>query len=155
MGMNTGPERGFIAAPEARAGGEAVSEEAWKREHENDVSLGPLAKDGEKLMASLEAGCMVGILSKNEVMYTLIYEGMYRCFIHPLGAEEGRQKAFPMDEEHRAVIKNLANLADQMFEIQYHEGMHPMGVMFAAEQGIIEFLDMIGELPAADHDFMA
>ena len=123
--------------------------------HENDVSLGPLAKSGDKLMASLEAGHMVGILSKNEVMYTFIYRGMYRCFIHPLGGEEGRQKAMPMDERHRAVIKNLADLADQLFEIRYHEGMHPMGVMVAAEQGIIEFLDMIGELPVADHDFMA
>lgn len=134
---------------------EHEEQKSENQKHENDVSLGPLAKDGEKLMASLEAGHMVGILSKNEVMYTLIHEGMYRCFIHPLGAEEGRQKAFPMDEAHRAVIKNLADLADQMFEIRYHAGMHPMGVMFAAEQGIIEFLDMIGELPAADHDFMA
>lgn len=136
-------------------GGVFVSEqEKTEQGHENNVSLGPLAKDGEKLMASLEAGHMVGILSKEEVMYTFIYQGMYRCFIHPLGAEEGRQKAFPMDEEHRAVMKNLANLADQLFEIQYHEGMHPMGVMFAAEQGIVEFLDMIGQLPMADHDFM-
>ena len=30
-----------------------------------------------------------------------------------------------------------------------------MGVMVAAEQGIIEFLDLIGQLPAEDHDFMA
>lgn len=142
--------------PGAVLGGVLVSEnETMEQDHENDVSLGPLAKDGEKLMACLEAGHMAGILSKNEVMYTFIHQGMYRCFIHPLGAEEGRQKAFPMDEEHRAVIKNLASLADQIFEIQYQEGMHPMGVMVAAEQGIIEFLDMIGELPVEDHDFMA
>ena len=133
----------------------SMSEQNPEQGRENDVSLGPLAKDGEKMMASLEAGHMVGILSKSEVMYTFIHRGMYRCFIHPLGAEEGRQKAFPMDTEHRAVIKNLANLADQLFEIRYHEGMHPMGVMVAAEQGIIEFLDMIGELPAEDFDFMA
>lgn len=96
---------------------------------------GPLAKDGEKLMACLEAGHMVSILSKNEVLYALSTRGCDRCFIHPLGAEEGRQKAFPMDEEHRAVIKNLANLADQLFEIQFGPDMHPMGVMVAAEQG--------------------
>lgn len=125
------------------------------QEREDKVSLAPLAKDGEKLMACLEAGYMAGILSKNEVLYAFIHQGMYRCFIHPLGAEEGRQKAFPMDEEHRAVIKNLAGLADQLFEIRYGPGMHPMGVMVAAEQGIIEFLDMIGQLPAEDHDFMA
>ena len=35
-------------------------------EQEDKVSLAPLAKDGEKLMACLEAGHMVGILSKNE-----------------------------------------------------------------------------------------
>lgn len=133
-----------------------MSEDILREEgHENDVSLGPLAKDGDKMMASLEKGNMIGILSNGEVMYTFIHQGLYRCFIHPLGAEEGRQKAFPMDTKHRAVIKNLADLADQLFEIQYHEGMHPMGVMFAAEQGIVEFLDMIGQLPMADHDFMA
>ena len=125
------------------------------REQQDKVSLAPLAKDGDKLMACLEAGHMAGILSKNEVLYAFIYQGMYRCFIHPLGAEEGRQKAFPMDEAHRAVIKNLAGLADQLFEIQYGPDMHPMGVMVAAEQGIIEFLDMIGQLPVEDHDFMA
>ena len=125
------------------------------QEQEDRVSLAPLAKDGEKLMACLEAGHMAGILSKSEVLYAFIHQGMYRCFIHPLGAEEGRQKAFPMDEAHRAVIKNLADLADQLFEIRYGPDMHPMGVMVAAEQGIIEFLDMIGQLPVEDHDFMA
>lgn len=123
--------------------------------HENDVQLGPLEKDGEKMMARLESGQMIGILSKTEVMYVFLLNGAYQCFIHPLGAPEGRRKAFPRDEEHRAVVKNLANLADQLFEITYQPDMHPMGVMVAAERGIIAFLDMIGQLPAEDHDFMA
>ncbi len=128
--------------------------EAAEVGHENDISLSPLAKDGEKMMARLEAGHMIAILSKNEVLYTFIDRG-YQCFIHPLDAQEGRRKTFPQDEKHRAVIKNLADLADQIFDIEYQAGMHPMGVMVAAERGIIRFLDMIGALPAEDHDFMA
>ncbi|MCI8538948.1 MAG: hypothetical protein HFF18_09855 [Oscillospiraceae bacterium] len=123
--------------------------------HENDVRLGPLEKDGEKMMSRLESGSMIGILSKSEVMYVFRLNGDYQCFIHPLGAPEGRRKALPGDEEHRAVVKNLAALADQLFEIEYQPDMHPMGVMEAAERGIIEFLDMIGQLPVEDHDFMA
>ena len=122
--------------------------------HDNDVRLGPLEKDGEKMMARLEAGSMIGILSNNEVMYCYI-DRDYQCFIHPLDAPEGRRKSFPRDDANRALIKNLANLADQIFEIEYKKGMHPLGVMQAAERGIINFLDMIGELPAEDHDFMA
>ena len=125
-----------------------------ERDHENDVRLGPLEKNGDKMMDRLEAGSMIAILSKNEVMYTFLDQD-YQCFIHPLDAPEGRRKTFPRDEEHRAVIKNLAHLADQIFEIEYQPGMHPMGVMVAAERGIIRFLDMIGQLPAEDHDFMA
>lgn len=123
-------------------------------EHENDVRLGPLEKNGDKMMARLDEGSMIAILSQNEVMYTFL-DREYHCFIHPLDAPEGRHKSFPRDEEHRAVIKNLASLADQIFEIEYHPGMDRMGVMVAAERGIIRFLDMIGQLPAEDHDFMA
>lgn len=123
--------------------------------HANDIQLGPLAKDGEKLIAALEKGNMVAILSKSEVMYTFLRQGAYQCYIHPLDAPEGRCRSFPRDTEHRAVIKNLANLADQLFEVEFQKGMDPMGVMVAAERGIISFLDMIGQLPVEDHDFMA
>ena len=132
-----------------------MNEKNPQTDHQNDVCLSPLEKDGDKMMESINAGNMVGILSGNEVMYTFIYNGQYRCFIHKFDAEDGRQKAFPMDEAHKAVIKNLANLADELFEIQYHKGMHPMGVMFAAEQGIIRYLDVTGKLPVEDIDFMA
>ena len=123
-------------------------------EHRDDVRIGPLEKNGDKLLRALEAGSMVAVLSKNEVMYTYLDQG-YQCWIHPLDAPEGRRKTLPRDEKHRAVIKNLAELSDQLFEIEFAPGMHPMGVMVAAERGIIRFLDMIGRLPAEDHDFMA
>ena len=126
---------------------------AQQEKKPDQISLGPLAKDGDKLLASLEKGNMVAILSGMEIMYTLL-RGDYLCYIHPIGAEEGRAKRLPQNEQCRAVVKNLANLADQLFEVEFDQGMDVMGVMQAAENGIVAFLDSIGQLPADDVDFM-
>ena len=120
---------------------------------EQKISLGPLAKDGEKLIASLEKGNMVAILSGGEIMYTVLRVD-YLCYIHPIGAEEGRAKRLPRTTENRAIVKNLAELADQLFEVEFDRSMNIMGVMQAAENGIVAFLDSIGQLPADDVDFM-
>ena len=130
---------------------------AYKPEpgHENDVRIGPLEKKGEKMMRSIEAGKMVGVLSGNEVMYTFVYRNMYECFIHPLAAEEGRHKAFEINDVHRAMIKSLADNCDQLFVLGFGPDMHFLGVIVAAEQGILFFLVSIGQLPIEDHDFMA
>ena len=53
------------------------------------------------------------------------------------------------------MLKNLPSAADQLFEIIFKPGMDYMGVMVAAETGIIRFLDYIGALPVEDTDFMA
>ena len=126
---------------------------AQQEKKADQISLGPLAKDGDKLLASLEKGNMVAILSGMEIMYTLL-RGDYLCYIHPIGAEEGRAKRLPQNEQCRAVVKNLANLADQLFEVEFDRSMDVMGVMQAAENGIVAFLDSIGQLPADDVDFM-
>lgn len=120
---------------------------------EQKISIGPLAKDGEKLITSLEKGNMVAILSGAEIMYTLLRVD-YLCYIHPIGAEEGRAKRLPRTPENRAIVKNLAELADQLFEVEFDRSMNVMGVMQAAENGIVAFLDSIGQLPADDIDFM-
>ncbi|MDD6024194.1 MAG: hypothetical protein PUC06_08185 [Oscillospiraceae bacterium] len=122
-------------------------------EPQKKITIGPLERDGEKLIHSLEKGNMVAILSKAEIMYTLL-RGDYLCYIHPIGAEEGRAKRLPNTEECRAVVKNLSGLADQLFEVEFELGMDTMGVMQAAENAIVAFLDSIGELPAEDIDFM-
>jgi hypothetical protein len=96
---------------------------------------------------------MVAILSKAEIMYTLL-KGDYLCYIHPIGAPEGRAKRLPKTPECRAVVKHLADLADQLFEVEFQPEMDVMGVMQAAETGIVNFLDSIGQLPADDVDFM-
>lgn len=117
------------------------------------ISIGPLEKNGEKLIAALEKGNMVAILSGMEIMYTLL-RGDYLCYIHPIGSEEGRAKRFPRDTQHRAVVKNLAELADQLFEVEYEKHMDVMSVMATAETAILNFLDSIGQLPVEDFDFM-
>lgn len=117
------------------------------------IQISPLQKDGEALIGALEKGHMVAVLSKGEILYAFL-EQQYLCYIHPLGSEEGRCKRFPKTEQSRAVIKNLAELADQLFEVEYESYMHHLGVMASAEQGIVEFLDSIGQMPASDFDFM-
>lgn len=120
---------------------------------EEKVELGLLPKDPDRLMEVLEQGGMAAVLSGSEVMY-VFDDGHYQCFIHPLDADEGRRKTFEKDEPGRAVIRNLANLCDQLFQITYDKSMHYMGVMVAAERGIINYLDVTGQLPADDVDFM-
>ena len=130
-------------------------DEKPRKDRKNDVEIGPLASDGDKLIASIRAGNMVAVLSGMEVMYTFLYRGRYQCFIHPLDAQEGRHKDWAVNERNTAMLKNLTAVADQLFEIKFGAQMDFMGVMVAAERGIIGFLDSIGRLPAEDYDFMA
>ena len=121
--------------------------------HANDIRLSLLEKDGEKLIAALEAGNMAAILSEMEIMYIFLDNG-YCCYIHPLGEDEGRAKRLPRSSECRAVVKNLAGLADQIFVAEFKKGMDVMGIMQAAETGILAFLQATGQMPAEDVDFM-
>ena len=123
-------------------------------DHTNDVRLRLMAKEGDRLLRALSNGKMVGVLSGMEIMYVFAFRDQYLCFIHKMDAEEGRRKSFPIDERNTAMIKNLASAADQLFEITPKPDMHPIGVMVAAEKGIISYLDHTGQLPAEDVDFM-
>ena len=123
-------------------------------DHSNDVRIGPLGKDGEKMMKSIERGNMIAVLSGTEIMYVFLYRNQYQCFIHPIGAEEGRHRAWDRSERNRAMLKNLDSAADQLFEIEFGKEMDFMGVMVAAERGIYNFLCTIGETPGEDVDFM-
>lgn len=122
--------------------------------HKNDVRIGPLEKSGSKLLKSVEDGNMVAIVSGTEIMYTFIFRNMYQCFIHPMDSEDGRFKSFPVNERNTAMIKNLDSTADHLFEIEFDKNMDMIGVMVAAEPGIINYLDMTGNLPGQDMDFM-
>ena len=98
---------------------------------------------------------MIAILSGMEIMYVILYRNEYRCFIHKFDAEEGRQKAFDRSARNRAMINNLNSAADQVFEVGFNKDMDFMGVMVTAEKAIISYLDMTGQLPAEDMDFMS
>lgn len=123
-------------------------------DHSRDVRLRLMEKDGDKLIRALSNAKMVGVLSGMEVMYVFVFRDQYQCFIHKFDAEEGRRKSFPVDERNTAMMKNLTAAADQIFEITPKADMDPIGVMVAAERGIISYLDMTGQLPAEDVDFM-
>ena len=125
-----------------------------RNDHSNDVRLRLMDMDGDKLIRALSNAKMVGILSGQEIMYIFVFRDQYQCFIHKLDAEEGRRRGFPVDERNTAMIKNLTSAADRLFEITPKPDMDPMGVMVAAERGIISYLDMTGQLPADDVDFM-
>ena len=125
-----------------------------RNNHANDIELRPMEKDGEKMLEAIKNGSMIAVLSGTEIMYTFLYRGAYQCFIHKMDAEEGRCKSWPVDERNTAMIKNLPSAADKLFEIIQKPGMHYMGVMVAAEKGIISYLDATGQLPADDYDFM-
>ena len=134
-----------------------MAEEKQSRQRKKDkpeVELGPLGKEKGKILNSLQAGNMVAVLSGMELMYVYPLNGDYHCFIHPLDSEEGRHKAFEVNERNSAMLDNLYSAADALFEICFEPGLNLMGVMVTAERGIIGYLDMTGNLPARDMDFM-
>jgi len=126
-----------------------------RNNHASDVQLSPMAKDGTKFIEILGKGEMGAVVSGMEIMYVFVFRDAYQCFIHKMDAEEGRRKSWPVNERNTAMMKNLPAAADHMFEIVPKPDMHPMGVMVAAEKGIIAYLDATGQLPAEDADFMS
>lgn len=132
-----------------------VLERTDKRSNEKKIQLSFFNKKDDKITEVLEKGKMVAVLSGMEIMYVIIFRNEYRCFIHKFDAEEGRQKAFSRNSRNTAMLNNLDSAADQLFVVEYEEGMDIMGVMVAAEKGIISYLDHTGQLPAEDMDFMS
>ena len=63
------------------------SRERDRREnHDNDVELRPLEKDGGKLLETLESGKIVAVQSGLEIMYVLAIRHNFQCFIHKMDA---------------------------------------------------------------------
>ena len=125
-----------------------------RRKREREIELGPLGKEKGKIIASLKAGKMVAVLSGMELMYIFLLRGQYHCFIHKMDAEDGRRKSWPVNERNTAMLDNLYSAADALFEVRFHPDMDLLGIMATAEKGIIGYLDMTGNLPAEDMDFM-
>jgi hypothetical protein len=129
-------------------------DEKRRRRKRGELEIGPLGKDKGKIVKSLEEGNMVAVLSGMEIMYIFLLNKQYHCFIHKMDAEEGRRKSYPVNERNTAMLDGLHSAADALFEVVYEEDMDKMGVMVTAEKAIIGYLDMTGNLPAEDMDYM-
>ena len=116
-------------------------------------AMTPKRKPG--FWSTLSKQWQLAIMSVPMLLYVFLFNNAYQCFIHKMDAEEGRRKSWPINERNTAMMKNLPAAADHMFEIVPKPEMHPMGVMVAAEKGIISYLDITGQLPAEDMDFMS
>jgi hypothetical protein len=100
------------------------------------IDLNMLARDGDALLAALARGEIVAARSKEHFLYILTANECFQLFSHTTGAASGGKKNFPIDEKHRAVIKNLANVADDLYTIGFDAGMDLYGVMASAEEAI-------------------
>ena len=143
-----------IIVPEHQQWGNVFMETERRDRRKRDIELGPLGREKGKIIASVDAGNMVAVLSGMELMFVFRQHEQYHCFIHKFDAEDGRHKAFPVNERNTAMMDNLHSAADALFEIKYEADMDRLGVMVTAETGIIRYLDMTGNLPAEDMDFM-
>ena len=132
----------------------AKRERTDRRSNEDKIELSFLDKEKDSITDSLKQGNMVAVLSGMEIMYVVLLRDMYRCMIHMFDAEDGRHKSFEVNDRNTAMLNNLNSAADQIFQIRYDKKMDLMGVMVTAERGIISYLDMTGQLPAEDVDFM-
>jgi hypothetical protein len=105
-----------------------------------------LARDGDALFDALDRGEIVAARSKTHFLYILAANECFQLFSHTTGATSGGKKSFPIDEKHRAVVKNLATVADDLYAIGFTAGMDLYGVMASAEEAICADADGDGDI---------
>ena len=120
-----------------------------------NINLDLLPKDGERVLSELADGNMVVMRSKNEFMYILDFDSQFHMFSHTPGAPGGGQRQFPKDEKYTATVRNLATISDAVYMVEFDKGLNLYGVMYTAEEAILEMFP--GEDRDADAviDFMA
>ncbi|WP_094603121.1 hypothetical protein SPSIL_052050 [Sporomusa silvacetica DSM 10669] len=121
---------------------------------ENIVNLNILPKEGDKIMKVLADGNMVVARSKNDFLYILKFDDEYHLFSHSPGSPRGSQKRFPKDEKYTAIIRNLANLADYLFMVEFNKDLNIYGVMCSAEEGILNMFPGDDRDADADIEFV-
>ena len=103
-----------------------------------NINLDLLPKDGERVLRELETGNMVAMRSKNEFMYILDFDGQFHMFSHTPGAPGGGQRQFPKDEKYTATVRNLAEISDAVYLVEFDKDLNLYGVMYTAEEAILE-----------------
>ena len=111
-----------------------------------NINLDMLPKDGERILKELAAGNMIVARSKNEFLYIIVFDEQFHMFMHTPGAPGGGQRQFPRDEKYMATVRNLAEISDAVFLVEFDKNLNLYGVMSAAEEGILEMF------PGEDRD---
>ena len=102
-----------------------------------NINLDLLPKDGERVLEELAAGNMVVARSKNDFLYIIDFDMQFHMFRHTPGAPGGGQKRFPKDEQHIATVRNLADISDAVYLVEYEKNLDLFSVMYTAEEGIL------------------
>jgi len=102
-----------------------------------NIDLDVLPKDGERMIKELAAGNMVVARSKNDFLYILAIDGQFHLFSHTPGAPGGGQKRFPIDEQHMATVRKIADLSDTIYVAEFDKNLNIYGVMYTAEEAIL------------------
>ncbi|MDR3332629.1 MAG: hypothetical protein LBT08_08365 [Synergistaceae bacterium] len=104
----------------------------------HDIAIDKLPMEGDRILDELGRGNMVIARAKNDFLYLLESQDEFQLFSHTPGMPEGGRKQFPKDEKHTAIIRNLTNLVDALFLVEYRAEYHNIfGVMASAEDGIL------------------
>ena len=112
----------------------------------DNIDLDLLPKDGERALKELSDGNMVIMRSKNDFLYMLDFDDQFHMFSHTPGAPGGGQRQFPKDEKHIATVSKLADISDAVYMAAFDKGMNLYGVMYTAEEAILEMF------PGGDRD---
>jgi hypothetical protein len=118
------------------------------------INLKILARDGGGLMDALDRGDMIAARSKEHFLYILVSDGRFQLFSHMTGAAGGGKKSFPIDEKHRAVVKNLANMAESLYSVGFAADMDICGVMASAEEAVCATFPDCGADGEGDIEFV-
>jgi hypothetical protein len=118
------------------------------------INLKVLARDGDEFMDALGRGDMIAARSKGHFLYILISDDKFQLFSHTAGAANGGRKSFPIDEKHRAIVKNLANMAESLYSVGFTADMDIFGVMSSAEEAVCDMFPGCGADDAGDIEFV-
>ena len=104
----------------------------------DDINLDIIPNEGERMLKELSDGKMIIARSKNDFIYIVAYDEQFHMFAHTPGNEGGSQKQFPVGEESLAVVRKIAELADTVFMAEFNKDYNLYGVMYTAEEAILE-----------------
>lgn len=112
---------------------------------EENISLSLMPTDSDTLMDTLAVGDMVAARSKSDFLYILESDDEFCLFSHSLHSHGGGRKNFKKDERSQAMVRNLANLAETLYQVEYGDDFDLISVMASAEQAIISMFPGDGQ----------